>query len=273
MPAKHQKVPPVVLSIAGYDPSSGAGVTADIKTMAAHGCYSVTCITALTVQSTQGVRRVEAVDGRVITETLEELHADFSIAAVRIGMLGSVEAARAVTAFIRRSQLHNVVLDPVLQSSSGVELISREAMKILKDKLLPLCDVITPNIDEAAALTGLTVTNLDEMRVAAEELHKLGAPSVIITGGHLDEPTDLLSAAPRKEVKLFAEQKVLGRATHGTGCAFAAALACHLALGLNLTDATRAAKSYVTNAMKKAVTLGHGRGPLNHLAGKAVVSI
>ena len=265
MPLRQRTETPVVLSVAGHDPSSGAGITADVKTIAAHGCYALTCITALTVQSTQGVKRFEAVDGRVITESLEELAADFSISAVRIGMLGSPEAVRAVAAFIRRHQLGNVVLDPVLKSSSGTELISSEGAQLLKQKLIPLADVITPNVDEASALTGLPVSDVEQMQAAAAELHKLGARNVIVTGGHLDPPVDLLSLAAGKGRKLFTGKKINGRSTHGTGCAFATALACNLALGRNLADSTKAAKQYVTNAIRTAVPLGQGNGPLNLL--------
>src|SRR5689334_3552389 len=148
---------PVVLSIAGYDPSAGAGITADIKTIAAHGCYGITCITALTVQSTKGVKRVKAVEGRFVTETLLELKSDFSIAAVKIGMLGSAEVVRAVTAFLERNTMQNVVLDPVLKSSSGADLLVAGGMKVLRTRLLPLVDVITPNIVEASALAGLAI--------------------------------------------------------------------------------------------------------------------
>src|SRR5215472_248843 len=163
MAPRNPKVRPIVLSIAGYDPSSGAGITADVKTIAAHGCYGVTCITALTVQSTRGVKRVDAIEGRVITETLEELINDLDIAAVKIGMLGSAEAARAVAAFLKRHRLRHVVLDPVIRSSSGAELISKEALLVLRDRLLGLASVITPNIDEAAVLTGMRINNIDEM--------------------------------------------------------------------------------------------------------------
>jgi hydroxymethylpyrimidine/phosphomethylpyrimidine kinase len=270
MPSKPEAGPPIILSIAGYDPSSGAGVTADIKTIAAHGCYAITCITALTVQSTQGVKRFEPVDTRILTETLEELAADFNIAAVRIGMLGSAAIARATAAFIRRHQLKNVVFDPVLRSSSGMELISRDGPQILKEKLLPLAQVITPNIDEASVLTGLPVTNLEEMHVAALELHKIGARNVIITGGHLDLPIDLLSLAGGQGTKLFEGKKISGRSTHGTGCAFATSIACNLALGHTLTDSTRAAKQFVANALRNAIPVGKGRGPINHWAPMAV---
>jgi hydroxymethylpyrimidine/phosphomethylpyrimidine kinase len=265
MLSKNQARPPVILSIAGYDPSSGAGITADIKTIAAHRCYAVTCITALTVQSTQGVKRVEPVDPRTFSEMLEEVAVDFKIDAVRIGMLGSAEITRSTAAFIDRQQVKNVVLDPVLMSSSGAELISRDGPQTLKQKLLPLALVITPNIDEAAALTGKPVRDIGQMREAAVELHRMGARNVIITGGHLDAPTDLLSIAGGQRIELFEGTRIGGRSTHGTGCAFAASLACSLALGRNLIEATRAAKQYVENALRTAVPLGKGRGPVNHL--------
>jgi hydroxymethylpyrimidine/phosphomethylpyrimidine kinase len=264
MSSKSKKGQPIVLSIAGYDPSSGAGITADIKTIAAHGCYAITCITALTVQSTQGVKRVESVDTRIITETLEELAADFPITAVKIGMLGTVEAVRAVAAFLRRNHFAHVVLDPVLQSSSGMELLSREGIDLLRDRLISLTGVITPNLDEASVLTDLPVTSMEEMKAAAQKLHALGAKDVIITGGHLDEPVDVISTAAGRKVKLLKGKKVSGPSTHGTGCAFSAALACNLALGHDLCDAAIAAKQYVTMALRTAKPIGKGRGPINH---------
>ena len=253
---------PVVLSIAGYDPSSGAGITADIKTIAAHACYGITCITSLTVQSARGVKRVEAVEGRVITETLEELIADLEIAAIRIGMLGSAEAARGVAAFLKRYLHRHVVLDPILKSSSGAELLSKEGLQILKDRLLGMVLVVTPNIDEAATLTGLRVSNLDEMGAAALRLRQAGARNVIITGGHLDPPADLISIESSKRFVVLTGKKIVSRSTHGTGCAFSTALACNLALGQNLVDAAKAAKRYVELALRNAPVLSRGVGPV-----------
>lgn len=266
MPSRIETGPPIILSIAGYDPSSGAGVTADIKTIAAHGCYAITCITALTVQSTQGVKRFVPVDTRTFTEMLEELVADFTVSAVRIGTLASAEITRATAAFIRRHHLKNIVLDPVLMSSSGLELISRDGPEMLKEKLFPVVDVITPNINEAAALTGLPVSNLKEMQAAALALHKMRVRNVIITGGHLNPPADFLSFSLGQETKLFPGKKINTKSTHGTGCAFAASLACNLALGRNLVQATKAAKQYVATALRKAVPIGKGIGPVNHFA-------
>jgi hydroxymethylpyrimidine/phosphomethylpyrimidine kinase len=271
--------PPVVLTIAGFDPSSGAGVTADIKTIAAHGCYGVACITALTVQSTSGVRRVEAVDSVLISETLEDLATDLEIAAVRIGMLGSGKVVKAVADFLsspapadrgRRSnkaRLPNVVLDPIIRSSSGAELLDGPGLKLLIERLIPLADVVTPNVDEAAVITGIKVKDLEDMKVASAKLHELGAPAVVITGGHLEKATDLLSFTTKRgvEQETFKAERQRSNSTHGTGCAFATAMACHLALDRGLAEAALLAKTYVTAAITNGHPLGRGTGPVNHL--------
>ncbi len=261
MAHRKKSQPLVVLSIAGHDPSSGAGITADIKTIAAHGCYGVTCITALTVQSTRGVARVDPVEGRVISETLEQLIDDLEIAAVKIGMLGSAEAARAVAAFLKRHSVRNVVLDPIINSSSGAPLISKEGLQVLKQRILSKAHVITPNIEEAAALTGMNVTNPGEMEASALRLHQMGARNVIITGGHLDPPHDLVSCAGQQPTVLKG-RKISARSTHGTGCAFSTALACQLALGRDLLNAAKAAKRYVESALRNAPAIGKGIGPV-----------
>jgi len=265
------ETPQVVLTIAGFDPSSGAGVTADIKTIAAHGCYGVACITAMTVQSTAGVRRVEAVDPGLITETLNELAADIPIAAVHIGMLGTAKVVRAVAEFLAqrqgKSKLPNIVLDPILRSSSGAELLDAPGTKLLIERLIPLATVLTPNVDEAAVLTGLKVTNLDEMRTAAARLHEMGSPAVVITGGHLDKAIDLLSFTTKHgvEQEVFKAERQRSNSTHGTGCAFSTAMACHLALDRGLAEAALLAKTYVTAAIAAGHPLGRGTGPVHHL--------
>jgi len=261
MTARKTTGPPVILTIAGYDPSSGAGITADIKTISAHKCYGVSCITALTVQSSRGVKRVDPVEGRIITETLEELVNDVEIAAIKIGMLGSAEAARAVLAFLRRNKFAHVVLDPVIRSSSGAELLPGDGIQILKEKILGLTSVITPNIAEAAELTRLPVTTPDQMIPAAKSLHAIGARNVIITGGHLDPPSDLVSLDGR-EPTLLEGTLIASKSTHGTGCAFSTSLACHLALGKPLLEAARSAKSFVESSIKSAPGIGKGNGPL-----------
>jgi len=259
--------PPVVLTIAGFDPSSGAGVTADVKTIAAHGCYGVGCITALTVQSTAGVRRVEVASRELVTDTLEELRSDLEISAVHIGMLGSGKVARGVSDFLEKAGLPNIVLDPVIKSSSGHDLIDAAGLRLLIERLLPLATVITPNVDEAAALTGFEVSNLEQMRMAATRLHQMGAASVVITGGHLDKAIDLLSFTSGRgaEQEVFKSDRLRSNSTHGTGCAFATAMACHLARGRGLPEAVLLAKAYVAAAIANAHPLGRGIGPVHHL--------
>lgn len=261
------QAPPVVLTIAGFDPSSGAGVTADIKTIAAHGCYGVACISALTVQSTGGVRRVEPVSPELIGETLQELASDIEIAAVHIGMLGSAKVVKTVAEFLAKEKLPNIVLDPILKSSSGATLVDSTGAKLLLEKLVPLATVVTPNVDEASALAGLAVTNPDQMRAAAAKLHSLGASAVVVTGGHLDKAIDLLSFTTKRgiEQELFKSDRQRSNSTHGTGCAFATAMACHLAQGRGLPEAVLLAKAYVTAAISNAHPMGRGVGPVHHL--------
>jgi len=259
--------PAVVLTIAGFDPSSGAGVTADIKTIAAHGCYGVACISALTVQSTAGVRRVEAVDAGLVAETLTELASDVEIAAVHIGMLGSAKVVRAVAEFMVAHEMPNVVLDPILKSSSGADLLDAAGARLLTEKLIPLATVVTPNLDEASVLTGLPVTDPEQMRTAARKLHNMGASAVVVTGGHLEKAIDLLSFTSKRgiEQELFKSARLRSNSTHGTGCAFATSVACHLAMGRGLPEAVLLAKAYVAAAISNAHPVGHGTGPVHHL--------
>ena len=265
--------PPVILSITGYDPSSGAGITADIKTAAAHSCYAVTCITALTIQSTQGVFGVQTLDPGLVTRTLAALVDDLEIAAVRVGMLGSGPVGAAVAGFLDSRRLPNVVLDPVIRSSSGATLLDEIGLEVLR-AMLPLCDVITPNVDEAAALTRAepieTGTPWEEalprLRATARRLRELGSRAVVITGGHLLQANDYLLYEEGGSLmeEVFPGMHLDSRSTHGTGCAFATALACRLALGNTLPQAVRAAKEYVRKAITAAYPMGKGTGPINH---------
>ncbi len=257
--------PPVVLTIAGFDPSSGAGITADIKTIAAHGCYGVAAITATTVQSTAGVKRISPAEPQLLVETLEELIRDLKLAAVHIGMLGSGQVAGRVAEFLQQAKLPNVVLDPILKASSGAMLLDEPGITALKEGMLPLAAVITPNAEEAATLTGLTVWSIDDMKQAAVKLHQMGAKRVVITGGHLDKAADLWSPQATKDVQLFKADRLDSRCTHGTGCAFSTAIACHLALGRDVAEAVLLAKAYVTSAIANGYPLGRGISPVNHM--------
>ncbi len=246
-------------------------MTADIKTAASHGCFAVTCVTALTVQKTLGVRRVEPVSGEVIEETLFELAQDFEISAVRIGMLGSAEVAEAAATFLETTNLNNVVLDPILRSSSGAELLEKRGVELLRSRLLRAADLVTPNMAEAAKLAGMEVRNLDEMAIAARKLIELGAKNVVVTGGHLPggRAVDLLLWRPAGQSELFEEElaaeHVESTSTHGTGCAFATSVACHLARGARIPDAVAGAKNFVLSAIDRAEAIGHGKGPMELL--------
>jgi hydroxymethylpyrimidine/phosphomethylpyrimidine kinase len=175
--------------------------------------------------------------------------------------------AAAVADFLKRTEQPNVVLDPILKSSSGAQLIDRTGVRLMVERFLPLAAVVTPNADEAAALTGLKVTNLEQMREAAARLHTMGAANIVITGGHLEKATDLLSFTSKKgvEQEVFKSDRQQSNSTHGTGCAFATAMACHLAQGRGLPEAVLLAKVYVTAAIAKAHPLGRGVGPVHHL--------
>lgn len=266
-------MPPVILSIAGYDPSSGAGVTADVKTAAAHGCYAATCITALTVQSTQGVFGVQPITPDLVTRTLKALADDLDIAAVRLGMLGSGAVSWAVADFLSTAKLPNVVLDPVIRSSSGAALLDDRGLEVMRERIVPLSSVVTPNIHEAALLVdaeppadasdwGTALSRIEKMAAA---LHQLGAQNVIITGGHLRPPNDYLSYESGRNAAVIVGEHIESRSTHGTGCAYATSLACRLAMGDDLPHAARAAKAYVRRAIENAYPIGKGVGPLNHL--------
>jgi hydroxymethylpyrimidine/phosphomethylpyrimidine kinase len=213
---------------------------------------------------------------------LEELVVDMEIAAVHIGMLASAKVVKALADFLSgrapqngkgpagqqtRARLSNVVLDPVLKSSSGAELLDRPGIKLLIERLIPLADVVTPNVDEAALITGLKVTDLDEMKAASTKLHAMGAAAAVITGGHLEKAIDLLSfTTPHGiEQEAFKAERQRSNSTHGTGCAFATAMACHLALDRGLAEATLLAKTFVTAAISNGHPLGRGTGPVHHL--------
>jgi len=259
----HQ-TPPVVLTIAGFDPSSGAGVTADIKTIAAHGCYGVAAITALTVQSTTEVKQVTPADPNLLRKSLDTLVADVKVSAVHVGMLGSGEIAAVVADFLRRTSLPNVVLDPVLVSTSGTRLLDDSGIRVLTEKLIPLSGAMTPNLKEAEALTGLAISSPDEMKQAAERLHEMGAKGVVITGGELEKATDILSLKSG-DFQSFKSDRLDSSFTHGTGCAFSTAIAANLAQARPLPEAVLLAKAYVTAAIANGYPIGKGTNPVNHM--------
>ena len=254
----------VILIVAGFDPSAGAGILADIKTTSAFGCYGVAAVTSLTLQNTQGVFGAYHQTKEVVRQQIEPLFDDFSIAAVKTGMLPSVEVIRDVADVIRAKKIAHVVVDPVVRSTSGFDLIDDKALDELITRLIPLASVVTPNAVEAERITGIHITDLATMEKAAAAILALGPRAVLIKGGDLksDEATDLLLDASGSVT--FSTKRILSTNTHGTGCTLASALACLLAQGRTLRDSVSLAKQYIYEAILGAPGLGRGHGPLNH---------
>jgi hydroxymethylpyrimidine/phosphomethylpyrimidine kinase len=265
---------PVAITIAGFDPGSGAGITADLKTFSAHRVYGVACISALTVQSTLGVRAVKPLPASLVAQTLDCLAEDVSLAGIKMGMLGSSAIAGEVVSFLGRqsSRLarNRIVLDPVLRSTSGTPLLDANGIRVLRDQLLHCIGWITPNIQELAILIGENSGGRDQVPAAAVRLKEIAARlgndelNVVVTGGDLSRPDDFLLTASGEQ-HWFPGEKITTNSTHGTGCAFSSALLCALISGASGKEAVDAAKSYVTEALRFAYPVGKGKGPMNHL--------
>jgi len=256
-------VPPIVLTIAGFDPSGGAGIAADLKTLAAHNCYCVAAVTALTVQSTQGVKAVHATPSATLRAQIESLIEDSTIAAVKIGMLANRANAAVVGDILDKTPLPNVVLDPVLQPSSGAtDLMEASGIKFLREELFKRVALVTPNVPEAELLLGMEIRDAAAMEAAARALVERGAHAVLVKGGHLEKPVDVLFDGT--EVIKFGGERVRGDNTHGSGCTLSSAIAAQLAHGKALREAVLLAKVYVQKAMEHAYATGKGPGPLNH---------
>jgi hydroxymethylpyrimidine/phosphomethylpyrimidine kinase len=255
-------IPPILLTIAGFDPSCGAGVGADLKTFAAYGCYGIAAITSLTVQNTQGVETVHNTPAAELREQLEVLVKDCEIAAVKIGMLGNRGNAAVVAEFLDAHKFAHVVHDPVMKSSSGSELLDANGIKFVATELLKRATVITPNVPEAEILTGMTIKDVADMEAAARKIVEMGAHAVIVKGGHMEKAIDVLFDGT--EMHPLGGDKVKLENTHGTGCTFASAITAQLAAGRSLLEATTLAKAYVMKAIEKAYPVGKGRLPLDH---------
>jgi hydroxymethylpyrimidine/phosphomethylpyrimidine kinase len=258
----HIAVPPILLTIAGFDPSCGAGTAADLKTFAAYGCYGVAAITSLTVQNTQGVEAVHNMSSAELREQLDILAKDCEIAAVKIGMLGNRGNAVVVGEFLDAHKFTIVVHDPVMKSSSGTELLDAGGVKYVVTELLKRASVFTPNVPEAEVLTGLEIKDIAGMEAAARKLVEMGARAVIVKGGHMERAVDVVFDG--SELVQLGGDKVKVENTHGTGCTFASALTAQLAAGRSLIEAATLAKAYVTKAIEKGYAIGKGRIPLDH---------
>ena len=253
-----------VLTIAGSDSGGGAGIQADIKAMSANGVFAMSAITAITAQNTEEVTDVFELPASIIAAQIDAVFNDFDVAAVKTGMLSSVEIVRVVAKLLTPQKISNLIVDPVMQSKSGHALLKPDAVDALRTELIPLALVITPNIHEAQHLSGMGIKSLADARQAAKILHKLGCRNVLIKGGHLlaEQGTDLLYDG--RFFNIYKGDFIDTPHTHGTGCTFASAIAAQVARGNTLPEAVRAAKVYVTEAIRHALAIGHGKGPTNH---------
>jgi hydroxymethylpyrimidine kinase/phosphomethylpyrimidine kinase len=254
----------VVLAIAGFDPSAGAGVLADIKTIAAFGCYGTAAVTSVTHQNTQGVFGADHLSASSVAAQLRALFDDFPVASVKTGMLPDSRVIEAVAAMLSEENIPHLVVDPVIRSTSGYDLIDKQASRSLIEKLFPLASLVTPNRVEAEIITGIRIENAEAMTKAAHAIRDLGARAVLIKGGDAEgeRATDLLVDASGEFV--YSAERIDSRNTHGTGCALSSAIACLLALGHTVKEAVAIAKRYVTEAIGSAPGLGRGHGPLGH---------
>jgi hydroxymethylpyrimidine/phosphomethylpyrimidine kinase len=254
----------VALTIAGSDSSGGAGIQADLKTFAALGVYGTSAIAAITAQNTLGVVESLALPADLVTAQIEAVAGDIEIHAAKTGMLADAAIVEAVAAAIKELELPFVVVDPVIASTRGDRLLDDDGLQMLIRELLPLAHVVTPNIPEAEALSGRRITSAGDASEAARRIQGMGPAAVIITGGHgqeSDDVTDLLFDGER--FLMFQTRKVETPNTHGTGCTFAAAVAAHLALGEGLAAAAERSQQFVAGAIRHALDIGHGPGPVN----------
>jgi hydroxymethylpyrimidine/phosphomethylpyrimidine kinase len=256
--------PRTALTIAGSDSSGGAGIQADLKTFAALGVYGTSAITAVTAQNTVGVVEMHPLSADLVTAQIEAIAGDIIVHATKTGMLARAAIVEAVAAAIKELDLPLVVVDPVMLSKSGARLLDDDGIQTLRTELIPRSAVVTPNIPEAEVLCGRRIGSIEDARAAAYEIHQIGGSAVVITGGHSagDEIVDLLF-----DGDLYTELhtvRIDTPNTHGSGCTFASAIAANLALGHSLVDAFVGAQDYVGGAIRHALTIGHGHGPLDH---------
>lgn len=258
----------VALTIAGSDSGGGAGIQADLKTFHAYGVFGTSAITAITAQNTTGVRTVHAIPVDVVRAQIRAVAEDFDVQAVKSGMLATRSLVRVIAEELRAAQIANYVLDPVMVATSGDRLLDDNAVAAINTSLLPLCAVVTPNLDEARILTQLPVADEDGMREAAHHLVDRGARAALVKGGHLpgDKAIDVLYDG--KDYRRYERPRIETTSTHGTGCTLSAAIAAGLALGWKLEKAVAAALDFVHAAIASAPGLGHGNGPLNHFTAR-----
>jgi hydroxymethylpyrimidine/phosphomethylpyrimidine kinase len=253
-----------VLTIAGSDSGGGAGIQADIKSMSANGVFAMSVVTAVTAQNTEEVTDVFELPTSIVAAQIDAVFDDFDVAAVKTGMLSSAAIVEIVARMLKPQNVTNLVVDPVMISKSGHLLLKPDAIDAIKGQLFPLALLVTPNIHEAQQLSGIEIKTLADARRAAKIIHGFGCKHVLIKGGHLptDRATDLLYDG--RFFNVFKGEFIDTLHTHGTGCTFASAIAAHLAQGKSVNDAVQAAKTYLTEAIRHSLAIGHGTGPTNH---------
>lgn len=252
-----------VLTIAGSDSSGGAGIQADIKTITAHKMYAMSAITALTAQNTMGVDAIFEVSADFVGKQIDSIFNDIVPDAVKIGMVSSAEIIAVIASKLNEYKARNIVVDPVMVSTSGSRLINEDAMDALINKLMPLSTIVTPNIPEAEVLSGMKIENIDDMKIAAESISKKCGVSVLVKGGHLVcDATDVLY--DNGDISIISSRRIDNPNTHGTGCTLSSAIACALAAGNVLNDAVAGAKKYISGALEAGLDIGKGSGPLEH---------
>ena len=254
-----------VLSIAGSDSSGGAGIQADIKTIQAHHLFAQTAITALTAQNTTGVYGVLDVEPAFVAQQIDVVFEDIRPDAVKIGMVSSPAIVDAIVDALVRNGAANIVVDPVMLATSGSELSSNEAVIALREKLIPLATVITPNMPEAEVLFGAHIENAADQERAAVEIARAAGVAVLVKGGHGENDANDVLARPDGAVTWFEGERVDTANTHGTGCTLSSAIACGLAVGKPLEEAVKSAKDYITGALSADLDLGRGSGPMDHM--------
>ncbi len=264
MTSTEANAPPIALTIAGFDPSGGAGVVADIKTFTTFGCFATAAVTSLTFQNTTGVFGAAHQTAETVRAQVVAVCEDFRVVGVKTGMLPTRDIIAEVARLVRELDLPAPVVDPVVRSTSGYDLIDDPALDALKSQLLPLARVLTPNLPEAERLTGLRIEDEAGMLRAARALREMGARAVLVKGGHLaSDALDLLLDDDGRVI-VFRAARIETTSTHGTGCTLAAAIAACLARGMDLEAAVGAAKRFVTEAIRHAPHIGHGHGPVKH---------
>jgi hydroxymethylpyrimidine/phosphomethylpyrimidine kinase len=259
------KIKSKVLIIAGSDPSGGAGIQADIKTVTALGSYAMTAVTAVTAQNTRGVKLITSIPIKNLTKQINMVLDDIGAQAVKIGMLHNVSVIKCVYKTLKNYKLKNVVLDPVMIAKGGARLINYNSINYLKKMILPLCDVITPNIPEAEVLTGYSISNKEDMIKAAKKIITMGTKNVLLKGGHLKNKMIFDILVSNKKIKVFPKRKIVTKNTHGTGCTLSSALATCLSQKKNIINSCKISLKYVHKAIASAPNYGGGHGPLNHL--------